>query len=150
MSFLFSIAGKTETTSFFNRIFALSPSQQNFISTIWERRETSVLRIDSFSFYKINSRSYSSKKNNFFKNLFSPLIVRSNCTVSSDKRVKNTKKMSKKVAFKRLPANIVPKHYILELKPDLQKFTFAGKTSVKIQVSFFFLKNIHFAMCFII
>lgn len=70
------------------------------------------------------------------------MIVRSYCTVSSVKREKNTKKMSKKVAFKRLPANIVPKHYILELKPDLQKLTFDGKTSVKIQVSFFFLNKI--------
>lgn len=73
------------------------------------------------------------------------IAVRSYCTVSSDKREKKPTKMSKKVAFKRLPANIVPKHYVLELKPDLQKFTFAGKTSVKIQVSFFFYKIKYFS-----
>lgn len=37
--------------------------------------------------------------------------------------------------FQRLPESVIPKHYNLELKPDLIGFTFNGKTSIKIQVS---------------
>lgn len=136
--FLNFIAGKKETNDFLNRIFALSPSQRNFSIQFGSVEKTNV-RKDTFSFRKNNSRSsYSNKNNIFTKKLFSPLIVRSYCTVSSEKSLKVCEKMSKQVAFKRLPTDIVPKHYILELKPDLQKFTFSGKTSVKVQVSFIF------------
>ncbi|XP_059053898.1 puromycin-sensitive aminopeptidase [Achroia grisella] len=36
--------------------------------------------------------------------------------------------------FQRLPKNVVPKHYNLELVPNLEKFTFTGKTSVKVSI----------------
>ncbi|KAG4073866.1 hypothetical protein HA402_014071 [Bradysia odoriphaga] len=39
-----------------------------------------------------------------------------------------------KIAFQRLPSTVVPKHYNLELKPDLSGFTFAGNVSIKIQI----------------
>lgn len=37
--------------------------------------------------------------------------------------------------FQRLPKHVVPKHYDLELVPSLEKFTFKGKTAVKVVVS---------------
>ncbi|GAB0099066.1 Aminopeptidase [Sergentomyia squamirostris] len=42
--------------------------------------------------------------------------------------------MSRSKEFQRLPTHILPLHYDLELKPDLDKFVFTGKTTVKIQV----------------
>lgn len=39
-----------------------------------------------------------------------------------------------KIPFERLPSAVVPKHYNLELKPDLLAFTFSGNVSIEIQV----------------
>ncbi|XP_049874380.1 puromycin-sensitive aminopeptidase [Pectinophora gossypiella] len=36
--------------------------------------------------------------------------------------------------FQRLPKCVVPKHYDLELVPNLEKFTFTGKTAVKVSI----------------
>ncbi|NP_001268818.1 puromycin-sensitive aminopeptidase-like isoform X1 [Bombyx mori] len=36
--------------------------------------------------------------------------------------------------FQRLPNNVIPKHYALELIPNLEKFTFKGKTAVKVSI----------------
>lgn len=36
--------------------------------------------------------------------------------------------------YKRLPRNVVPSHYVLELAPDLEKFTFAGRQEVTVNV----------------
>jgi aminopeptidase N len=42
--------------------------------------------------------------------------------------------MSKK-PFVRLPTNVVPVNYALELKPDLEKFTFLGKVDITLKVN---------------
>ncbi|XP_017028738.1 puromycin-sensitive aminopeptidase isoform X2 [Drosophila kikkawai] len=43
-------------------------------------------------------------------------------------------KMAQKAQFERLPTNVVPRHYELLLQPDLEEFTFTGKTVVQVQV----------------
>lgn len=43
-------------------------------------------------------------------------------------------KMPEKKAFERLPKTVLPKHYYLDLKPDLKAFTFTGKTKIDLQV----------------
>lgn len=42
--------------------------------------------------------------------------------------------MIKTDEFKRLPIDVVPTHYNLELTPDLVKCQFNGKVSVKVKV----------------
>ncbi|XP_011408740.2 PREDICTED: puromycin-sensitive aminopeptidase-like protein, partial [Amphimedon queenslandica] len=42
---------------------------------------------------------------------------------------------SDKKPFTRLPTDVVPVNYTLELKPDLQKFTFAGKVCITLKVN---------------
>ena len=44
------------------------------------------------------------------------------------------KMASEKKAFKRLPTDVVPKNYKLELQPDLVKHTFTGKLDITLQV----------------
>ena len=48
---------------------------------------------------------------------------------------KEKKEMSaEKKPFSRLPTNVIPLNYAIELKPDLEKFTFAGRVSITLQV----------------
>lgn len=48
--------------------------------------------------------------------------------------VKEKVTMPENKPFQRLPKHVVPKHYDLELIPDLDTFKFKGKTSVKVSV----------------
>ncbi|XP_073947125.1 puromycin-sensitive aminopeptidase [Choristoneura fumiferana] len=48
--------------------------------------------------------------------------------------VKEKVTMPENKPFQRLPLNVVPKHYDLELVPDLGKLTFTGKTAVKVSI----------------
>lgn len=43
-------------------------------------------------------------------------------------------KMSETKAFERLPADVVPRNYKLELTPDLKAFTFKGHLEITAQV----------------
>lgn len=40
-----------------------------------------------------------------------------------------------KKPFERLPTNVLPRNYKLELKPDLKKFTFEGQLEITAEVS---------------
>ena len=40
-----------------------------------------------------------------------------------------------KKPFERLPTNVVPVNYALQLTPDLQQFTFSGTVTIDVQVS---------------
>lgn len=42
--------------------------------------------------------------------------------------------MSNSAQFSRLPSNVVPVHYDLEIKPNLEKFTFEGKVAVNLEI----------------
>ncbi|XP_047026793.1 puromycin-sensitive aminopeptidase [Helicoverpa zea] len=48
--------------------------------------------------------------------------------------VKERVTMPENKQFQRLPRFVVPKHYDLQLVPNLEKFTFTGKTAVKVSI----------------
>lgn len=60
-------------------------------------------------------------------------------TFSTDSSETILDKMAKQCEFQRLPSTVVPKHYNLELRPDLTGFTFTGNVSIKIQVKINFI-----------
>lgn len=65
---------------------------------------------------------------NIVNSLFSDIARR-----SAHLQVKIT--MPEKKHFERLPKSVIPKNYDLFLKPNLTKFTFEGKETIKITVS---------------
>lgn len=44
------------------------------------------------------------------------------------------KKMPEKKPFERLPLDVVPVNYVLQLEPDLQAFTFVGHEDIAVEV----------------
>ena len=42
--------------------------------------------------------------------------------------------MSEKKLFERLPTDVVPRNYAVELQPDLKKFVFTGKLAITVEV----------------
>lgn len=42
---------------------------------------------------------------------------------------------TEKKPFQRLPVDVIPINYKVELKPDLQAFTFQGKLEITVQVN---------------
>lgn len=47
----------------------------------------------------------------------------------------HTLTMPESKPFERLPKSVVPKHYGLQIKPDLKTFIFEGQETVKVEVS---------------
>ena len=41
---------------------------------------------------------------------------------------------NEKAEFARLPINVVPSHYFLTIRPDIDSFTFSGSETVNVQV----------------
>jgi hypothetical protein len=52
------------------------------------------------------------------------------------KRYIHTLNMPESKPFERLPKSVVPKHYNLQLKPDLKTFVFEGQETVNVEVSY--------------
>lgn len=45
-----------------------------------------------------------------------------------------SEQQSEKKPFQRLPVDVIPINYKVELKPDLQAFTFQGKLEITVKV----------------
>lgn len=58
--------------------------------------------------------------------------------------------MSEKKPFERLPKDVVPENYVLELQPHLSNFTFDGKQEIAIEVNYRSSRIEHLNKCFIL
>ena len=47
-----------------------------------------------------------------------------------------------KKPFERLPTNVIPVNYALQLTPDLQQFTFTGTVTIDVQVLYYKLTHV--------
>lgn len=111
-----SSLGKSSTTTF---------CQNNLL-----RKSISIVPKRSFIICLTSSADKSQKLLSSIANV--QHFIGKNCSVVSSGNFLD--KMAKLNEFKRLPLSVIPKHYNLELTPDLIGFTFTGKASIKIQV----------------
>lgn len=61
-----------------------------------------------------------------------------------------SRSMSEKKPFERLPKDVVPENYVLELQPHLSNFTFDGKQEIAIEVNYRSSRIEHLNKCFIL
>ncbi|XP_055910052.1 puromycin-sensitive aminopeptidase [Eupeodes corollae] len=80
------------------------------------------------SFHHIFSQNFSSASSvNSSKNQLNP--------IAPNQELDCPENMSSKKVFERLPKSVLPSHYDLELKPNLEAFTFEGNTTVKVKIN---------------
>ncbi|KAL0822477.1 hypothetical protein ABMA28_004534 [Loxostege sticticalis] len=113
-----SFAIRLENSTYFGRHCRFLRSQYRYSE--WGSRGARGARISGTVAARVHSVTRSLR---YFS------VVRPTFTI-----VKEKVTMPENKPFQRLPKNVIPKHYDLELTPNLEKFTFTGKTAVKVSI----------------
>lgn len=114
-----SFAISSESCSYFGRHCKFLRSEYRYLSE-WGQRRARGVRISS----AVGARVYSVTRSLRYFTTVCPnfSIVKEKVTMPEIK------------SFQRLPKHVIPRHYDLELIPNLEKFAFKGKTAVKVSI----------------
>ncbi|KAG6444849.1 puromycin-sensitive aminopeptidase [Manduca sexta] len=113
-----SFAFHRETQTHFSRHCKLLRSEYRYLE--WEQRRARGARVSGAVGARVHSVTRSLRYLSTARPTFT--ILKEKVTMPENK------------PFQRLPKNVLPKHYNLELIPNLENFTFKGKTAVKVSI----------------